>query len=70
MYDLSVPNEKPGVCAKCKGTGMYCWGASVNGKFANQGTCYSCEGTGRQDANKIVRNHVYNKHKIAMIARM
>ena len=27
MYDLSQPNDKPGTCIKCKGTGVYGWGA-------------------------------------------
>lgn len=64
MYDLSVPNERPGVCAKCRGTGVYGWGAFVNGKPANSGTCFSCRGTGKQDTRQIKRNVSYNVHKI------
>jgi hypothetical protein len=67
MYDLSMPNEKPGVCCKCKGTGTYGWGASVNGKMTHSGTCYSCSGTGKQTVKDIKRNNTYNKHKIAAI---
>ena len=67
MYDLSQPNDKPGICCKCKGTGTYS-GACVNGKISNTGTCFSCRGTGRQDKTQIMVNRTYNRHKIAMIA--
>jgi DnaJ-class molecular chaperone len=69
MYDLSQPNEKPGLCGKCRGTGTYRWGASVNGKSAHEGTCFSCQGTGKQSAADIKRNHTYNRYKIAAVAR-
>ena len=65
MYDLSVPNDKPGQCAKCKGTGTYSWGAVVNGKPAHSGTCFSCRGTGRQSSKQIRRNRIYNSYKLA-----
>ena len=64
MYDFSQPNEKPGTCCKCRGSGIYRWGPSINGKSQHTGTCYSCRGTGKQSATQIKRNHCYNKHKI------
>jgi len=64
MYDLSQPNEKPGVCCKCKGTGVYKWGAVVNGKVSKEGPCWSCQGTGKQDKAQIKRNYGYNYWKI------
>ena len=67
MYDLSQPNDKPGKCGKCKGTGCYSWGASQNGKTTHSGTCWSCAGTGQQTKDDIRRNHTYNKHKIIRI---
>ena len=67
MYDLSQPNDKPGTCCKCKGTGIYRWGASVNGKMTNTGPCWSCKGTGKQDQKQIRTNHSYNVHKIRNI---
>lgn len=67
MYDLSQPNHKPGECCKCKGTGTYQWGASVNGQMQKGGTCYSCAGTGEQTKRDIRRNHTYNRYKIARI---
>jgi hypothetical protein len=68
MYDLSQPNHKPGECCKCKGTGQYRWGASVNGVSAYSGTCFSCGGTGEQSFKNIKRNQTYNKYKIAALA--
>jgi DnaJ-class molecular chaperone len=70
MYDLSQPNDKPGTCRKCKGTGTYGWGAIENGQPKNKGTCFSCRGTGKQSVRQIKRNHTYNKFKIASIARL
>ena len=67
MYDLSQPNSKPGTCGKCRGTGVYSWGASVNGKMQNSGPCFSCKGTGKQSRRQIACNRTYNKHKIARI---
>ena len=67
MYDLSQPNERPGKCCKCNGTGIYYWGAVVNGKPSNSGTCFSCRGTGKQTREQIARNHAYNKYKVARI---
>ncbi len=68
MYDLSIPNDRPGQCAKCGGSGVYSWGASVNGKMQHSGPCFSCRGTGKQSSRQIKRNRTYNRHKIAAIA--
>lgn len=70
MYDFSQPNAKPGVCVKCRGTGVYAWGTFTNGKPAHEGMCFSCQGTGRQDKRQIKRNHGYNHFKIAAIASL
>jgi DnaJ-class molecular chaperone len=63
-YDFAVENEAPGVCGKCSGKGVYAWGPIVNGKVTNSGTCWSCRGTGKQDAVQIARNRCYNRHKV------
>jgi DnaJ-class molecular chaperone len=63
-FDFSMPNEAPGVCCKCRGTGRYVVGPIINGKGKDLGTCYSCRGTGRQDRKQIARNECYNRHKI------
>jgi DnaJ-class molecular chaperone len=68
MYDLSIPNEKPGVCAKCRGSGLYSWGGTINGKPRFSGECHSCHGTGKQSRSDIARNHAYNRHKISRLA--
>lgn len=67
MYDLSQPNDKPGVCCKCQGSGVYLWGACVNGRMSHAGPCHSCGGTGKQTQADIKRNEAYNRHKIASI---
>jgi DnaJ-class molecular chaperone len=64
MYDLAVPNNRVGVCEKCKGSGLYSWGGTVNGKPRFQGQCHSCQGHGTQTSTDIKRNHAYNRHKI------
>lgn len=67
MYDLSVINSKPGPCEKCRGSGLYCWGGTVNGKPKFTGRCHSCRGSGRQSRSDMRRNGIYNTHKIARI---
>ncbi len=67
MYDLSIPAEAPGTCPKCKGTGQYSWGATINGVPRQTGTCFSCQGTGNQDNRQIKRNVAYNRFKISRI---
>ena len=64
MTDFSMPNAEPGECCKCRGTGVYEWGTSLNGKRTNSGPCHSCAGTGRQTRSDIARNECYNRHKI------
>lgn len=68
-YDLSQPNDKPGICRKCKGTGVYQWGACVNGKMTKSGPCFSCKETGFQDEKQIKTNQAYNEFKIVAIMR-
>ena len=68
MYDLSQPNSKPGPCIKCRGTGVYGWGAMVNGKMSHSGPCFSCRGTGVQSSRQMRTNHAYNRFKIGWIA--
>lgn len=70
MSDFSVPNSKPGKCAKCNGTGVFRFGgAVVNGKFIGKsGPCWSCAGTGHQTRSDIHRNVAYNRHKLSSMA--
>jgi DnaJ-class molecular chaperone len=69
MYDFSQPNDAPGTCCKCHGTGTYHWGAVVNGVPGKSGTCFSCRGTGKQSSRQIRRNRTYNRFKVAEIVR-
>ncbi len=64
MFDLAQPNSKPGECGKCRGTGEYTWGGTINGKSRHRGQCHSCGGTGEQTRRDIARNETYNRHKI------
>ena len=64
MYDMAEPNDEPGECGKCRGSGSYNWGAVVNGKPTKTGPCHSCGGTGRQTHSDIKRNEAYNRHKL------
>ena len=67
MYDLSMVNSRPGKCCKCGGKGVYSMGSKVNGRPAKTGMCYSCRGTGYQDAAQIKRNQAYNRWKASQI---
>jgi DnaJ-class molecular chaperone len=67
MYDFSQPNDQPGKCNKCQGTGEYRWGASINGKSQHSGPCHSCGGKGHQTKADIKRDHGYNWHKARTI---
>jgi DnaJ-class molecular chaperone len=69
MYDFAVPNDKPGECAKCRGSGVYRYaGHMENGVWkGKEGPCYSCRGSGRQETADIKRNVAYNRHKLSTI---
>jgi DnaJ-class molecular chaperone len=68
MTDLSWPNTVPGPCCKCDGSGVYRWSKVVNSRVVLQeGDCYSCRGTGRQDRRQIARNVAYNRHNIGRV---
>ncbi len=67
MYDMAQPNAKPGKCCKCSGSGVYAWGAIVNGQPTKSGPCHSCGGTGEQTPRDIKRNVAYNRYKLSNI---
>jgi DnaJ-class molecular chaperone len=70
MYDFAIPNNEPGQCAKCSGSGVYRWGGgTVNGVFVGkEGPCHSCGGTGQQTQRDIKRNVAYNRHKLSSLS--
>lgn len=47
-------------CHDCRGTGVYCWGAVVNGKPTHTGPCFRCCGKGRQGQEDFKRNWGYD----------
>jgi DnaJ-class molecular chaperone len=67
MADMAVPNEKPGPCEKCRGSGIFTWGGTINGQPRFSGQCNSCAGKGHQTLSDIRRNETYNRHKIISI---
>ena len=46
------PKDTAPTCPRCHGTGVYGWGAVVNGKIANSGPCYACQGGGQYPPNQ------------------
>jgi DnaJ-class molecular chaperone len=55
----SITKDGKEYCGKCNGTGTYKWGASVNGRPSNVGTCYSCQGKGVMTKKDVKRNDYY-----------
>lgn len=55
-------------CGRCSGTGLYQWGASVNGVMQKSGPCYRCQGTGKQGQEDFKRNWYYDNHRPIRIA--
>ncbi len=51
-------------CDRCSGTGIYVWGAIVNGQPSHTGHCYRCEGKGYQGQDDYRRNWGYDRHAI------
>lgn len=53
-------------CDRCRGTGVYAWGGTVNGKPVHTGECFRCGGKGEQDAHDRKRNHNYDRYGIRL----
>lgn len=52
-------------CDRCNGTGIYQWGASVNGVMQFSGACFRCRGTGTQTDADQRRNYGYDNYAFA-----
>jgi hypothetical protein len=52
-------------CERCRGTGVYKWGAVVNGKPTHTGTCYQCCGAVRQGQDDYKRNYGHILYSIS-----
>lgn len=59
---LKAAEKATVTCPKCKGSGTYYWGASVNGKMTRGGSCFACGGKGHQDKDDFFRNRCYWQH--------
>jgi len=60
-WDIKVQNDKVYcLCPRCYGTGIYRWGACINGQMQFQGVCFKCKGVGmwhigsEEDYNKLI----------------
>ena len=51
-------------CDRCRGSGVYSWGACVNGKMTHSGYCYRCGGKGKMDSVDCRRGKAYDNHAI------
>lgn len=51
-------------CDRCRGTGIYSWGASINGRMQHSGTCYHCQGKGWQSEEDKRRCAAYWNYAI------
>ncbi len=54
-----------GDCPRCRGEGIYYWGACVNGKMTHSAPCARCNGTGRVGNDDCRRAYVYDNFAIA-----
>jgi len=57
------------VCPKCNGSGIYEWGACVNGRMTHSGPCARCGGTGRMTFDDMRRYKAYVGYEIAKAFR-
>ena len=51
-------------CERCRGSGVYTWGGTVNGRPIHTGECFRCGGKGWQGVADFRRNYGYDNHAI------
>jgi hypothetical protein len=51
-------------CARCNGSGVYFWGACLNGRMEHSAPCARCNGTGQMDFDDMRRGRAYDKYAI------
>ncbi len=51
-------------CSRCHGTGVYSWGACVNGRMSCSGPCNRCAGKGYMHFDDMRRNKAYDNYAI------
>jgi hypothetical protein len=65
MACLSVNIE----CPRCKGSGVYSWGACINGRMSHSGPCARCGGKGRMNFDDMRRGRAYDNYAICRAVR-
>jgi hypothetical protein len=53
-------------CENCHGSGVYRWGACINGVMTNVGPCFRCESKGYHTVADRRRNWGYDQHRRAV----
>ena len=51
-------------CRRCKGSGVYEWGACVNGCMTHSASCARCAGKGHMTFDDMRRGRAYDNHAI------
>ena len=64
--DKELGKDKSRKCDACNGTGIYVWGAIINGKPQHQNKCFACAGKGNQTRNDLVRQFTYYAHRMPL----
>ena len=49
-------------CPRCRGTGIYNWGGTINGVPVHSGPCFRCLNKGRQNQEDFRRNWGHDQH--------
>ena len=62
--DKTLAGKKQIPCHRCNGTGIYSWGANVNGKQQHSGSCFACDGKGQQTKTDLNREYTYYSHRM------
>ena len=56
-------------CDRCKGTGVYKWGACINGRMTHSGPCNRCAGKGVMNFDDMRRCKAYDNYAICKACR-
>lgn len=56
-------------CHRCKGSGIYEWGACINGRMSKSAPCARCGGNGRMTFDDMRRGMAYDNYAICRACR-
>ena len=51
-------------CERCRASGVYQWGACINGKMSHSAPCARCAGKGTMDFDDMRRGKAYDNYAI------